>query len=34
MFLRDARRAGLRLAREVTFLPYQYCLVLRPTSGA
>jgi ubiquinone/menaquinone biosynthesis C-methylase UbiE len=33
-FLRHARRAGLRLAREATFLPYQYCLVLRPTSGA
>jgi ubiquinone/menaquinone biosynthesis C-methylase UbiE len=29
-FLRDARRAGLRLVREATFLPYQYCLVLRP----
>ena len=29
-FLRHARRAGLRLSREVTFLPYQYCLVLRP----
>jgi ubiquinone/menaquinone biosynthesis C-methylase UbiE len=28
-FLRDARRAGLALVREVTFLPYQYCLVLR-----
>jgi ubiquinone/menaquinone biosynthesis C-methylase UbiE len=28
-FLRDAGRAGLRLVREVTFLPYQYCLVLR-----
>jgi ubiquinone/menaquinone biosynthesis C-methylase UbiE len=28
-FLRDARRAGLRLVREVTFLPYQYCVVLR-----
>ena len=24
------RRAGLRLVREVAFLPYQYCLVLRP----
>ena len=32
-FLRDARRAGLRLVREAAFLPYQYCLVLRPTSG-
>ena len=29
-FLRDARRAGLRLIREATFLPYQYCLILRP----
>jgi ubiquinone/menaquinone biosynthesis C-methylase UbiE len=29
-FLRDARRAGLRLVREATFLPYQYCLVLSP----
>jgi ubiquinone/menaquinone biosynthesis C-methylase UbiE len=29
-FLRDARRAGFRLVREATFLPYQYCLVLRP----
>jgi ubiquinone/menaquinone biosynthesis C-methylase UbiE len=29
-FLRDARRAGLRLVREITFLPYQYGLVLRP----
>jgi SAM-dependent methyltransferase len=29
-FLRDARRAGLRLVREPTFLPYQYCVVLRP----
>src|SRR5262245_20114560 len=28
-FLRHARRAGLRLSREATFLPYQYCLVLR-----
>jgi ubiquinone/menaquinone biosynthesis C-methylase UbiE len=28
-FLRDARRAGMRLVGEVTFLPYQYCLVLR-----
>lgn len=26
--LRDARRAGLRLVREETFLPYQYLLVL------
>jgi ubiquinone/menaquinone biosynthesis C-methylase UbiE len=31
-FLRDAGRAGLRLVREATFLPYQYCLILRPTS--
>jgi ubiquinone/menaquinone biosynthesis C-methylase UbiE len=29
-FLRDAGMAGLRLVREFTFLPYQYCLVLRP----
>jgi ubiquinone/menaquinone biosynthesis C-methylase UbiE len=29
-FLRDARRAGFRLVREATFLPYQYCLVLAP----
>jgi ubiquinone/menaquinone biosynthesis C-methylase UbiE len=29
-FLRDARRAGLCLVREMTFLPYQYCLVLQP----
>lgn len=29
-FLRDARRAGFRLVGEATFLPYQYCLVLRP----
>ena len=28
-FLRDAHRAGLRLVHEATFLPYQYCLVLR-----
>ncbi len=28
-FLRDARSAGLRLVREPTFLPYQYCLILR-----
>ena len=27
---RDARRAGFRLVREATFLPYQYCLVLTP----
>ena len=27
-FLADARRAGLRLVREATFLPYQYFLVL------
>jgi len=31
-FLRDARRAGLRLVSEPAFLPYQYCLVLRPAS--
>jgi SAM-dependent methyltransferase len=31
-FLSDARRAGLSLVREATFLPYQYCLVLRPAS--
>lgn len=29
-FLRDAGMAGLRLVREFTFLPYQYCLMLRP----
>jgi ubiquinone/menaquinone biosynthesis C-methylase UbiE len=29
-FLRDAGRAGFRLVREAMFLPYQYCLVLRP----
>ena len=29
-FLRDARRAGLRLVGEATFLPYPYGLVLRP----
>ena len=29
-FLRDAGMAGLRLVREATFLPYQYCLMLRP----
>lgn len=29
-FLRDARRAGLALAGEHRFLPYQYFLVLRP----
>jgi hypothetical protein len=29
-FLRDARRAGLRLVREATFLSFQYCVVLRP----
>jgi ubiquinone/menaquinone biosynthesis C-methylase UbiE len=28
-FLGEARRAGLRLVQEATFLPYQYCLVLR-----
>ncbi|HSF05317.1 MAG TPA: class I SAM-dependent methyltransferase [Methylomirabilota bacterium] len=28
-FLRDARRAGLRLVREHGFLPHQYFLVLR-----
>src|SRR4029453_12508901 len=32
-FLRDARRAGLRLLREISFLPYQYCLVLDPRSS-
>jgi ubiquinone/menaquinone biosynthesis C-methylase UbiE len=30
-FLRDARRAGLELVREETFLPYQYLLVLAPS---
>jgi hypothetical protein len=30
-FLRDADRAGLRLAREVASLPYRYCLVARRT---
>jgi SAM-dependent methyltransferase len=29
-FLRDAREAGLDLAEEHDFLPYQYFLVLRP----
>jgi ubiquinone/menaquinone biosynthesis C-methylase UbiE len=29
-FLRHARRAGLRLVREATFLPYQYCVILAP----
>ncbi len=29
-FLADARRAGLRLVREPTFLPYQYFLILDP----
>ncbi|HEY6050314.1 MAG TPA: methyltransferase domain-containing protein [Thermoanaerobaculia bacterium] len=29
-FLRDAEAAGLVLAGELTFLPYQYFLVLRP----
>ncbi|MBI2467709.1 MAG: SAM-dependent methyltransferase, partial [Candidatus Rokubacteria bacterium] len=29
-FLKDARRAGLTLAAELDFLPYQYFLVLRP----
>jgi hypothetical protein len=28
-FLRDARRAGLKLVSERTFLPHQYFLVLR-----
>jgi SAM-dependent methyltransferase len=28
-FLRDAQRAGFRLAAEHSFLPYQYFLVLR-----
>src|SRR5262245_33056785 len=32
-FLRDARRAGLRLVGEHRFLPYQYFVVLRPTSA-
>jgi ubiquinone/menaquinone biosynthesis C-methylase UbiE len=30
IFLRDAGRAGFRLVHEVTFLPYQYCLILAP----
>jgi hypothetical protein len=30
VFLREARRAGFRLVREASFLPYQYCLVLAP----
>lgn len=29
-FLKDARRAGLTLAAELDFLPYQYFLVLKP----
>lgn len=29
-FLRDAKRAGLLLADEYTFLPYQYFVVLKP----
>ena len=29
-FLEHARRAGLRLVRETTFLPHQYFLVLTP----
>jgi len=29
-FVRDARRAGLRLAAERDFLPYQYFLILAP----
>jgi hypothetical protein len=29
-FLADARRAGLRLVCEPTFLPYQYFLILNP----
>jgi cyclopropane fatty-acyl-phospholipid synthase-like methyltransferase len=29
-FLKDARRAGLTLSSEFTFLPYQYFLVLKP----
>lgn len=29
-FLRDARRAGLTVAAELDFLPYQYFLILRP----
>lgn len=32
-FLRTARRAGLALAAEHRFLPYQYFLVLRPTTA-
>jgi ubiquinone/menaquinone biosynthesis C-methylase UbiE len=28
-FLRDAEQAGLRLVRDVAFLPYQYCVMLR-----
>jgi ubiquinone/menaquinone biosynthesis C-methylase UbiE len=32
-FLRDARRAGLVLADEHRFLPYQYFLVLRPRAS-
>ena len=28
-FLRDARKAGLKLVGERTFLPHQYFLVLR-----
>jgi hypothetical protein len=28
-FLRDARRAGLRLTAERDLLPYQYFLILR-----
>jgi ubiquinone/menaquinone biosynthesis C-methylase UbiE len=33
-FLKDARRAGLVLASEYTFLPYQYFLVLKPSKKA
>jgi ubiquinone/menaquinone biosynthesis C-methylase UbiE len=33
-FLRDARKAGLTLASELTFLPYQYFLMLKPARGA
>jgi ubiquinone/menaquinone biosynthesis C-methylase UbiE len=32
-FIRDAARAGLRLAGERDFLPYQYFLLLRPSPG-
>jgi hypothetical protein len=32
-FLRDARRAGLALAAEHRFLPYQYFVVLSAAAG-